>query len=182
MEQPRVINYPKKRRALAALCDITTGSFPQLCGFFLKVAQAGEAKTFPLFGGFSGRLQTHCYNTLVKLTWHGDLEGDAVRAREGSFFRKEMPRCIWGIFSCVMVGFTGISLENGLFHCLLKRCWFFPLSVAWHNKTKKNNPKLKIASLCSHVLLQSTETSPASSLQSLPISPCSEKSLPWKVT
>lgn len=30
-------------------------------------------------------------------------------------------------------------------------------------------------------LLQSTETSPASSLQSLPISPCSEKSLPFKV-
>lgn len=29
--------------------------------------------------------------------------------------------------------------------------------------------------------LQSAETSPASSLQSLPISPCSEKSLPFKV-
>lgn len=29
-------------------------------------------------------------------------------------------------------------------------------------------------------LQESTETSPASSLQSLPISPCSEKSLPWK--
>lgn len=28
---------------------------------------------------------------------------------------------------------------------------------------------------------QSTETSPASSLHSLPISPCSEKSLPFKV-
>ncbi|KAG7223475.1 hypothetical protein INR49_015579, partial [Caranx melampygus] len=31
-------------------------------------------------------------------------------------------------------------------------------------------------------LQESTETSPASSLQSLPISPCSEKSLPFKVT
>lgn len=51
VEQPCVINYPKKRRALAALCDITTGSFPQPCGFFLKVEQAREAKTFPLSGG-----------------------------------------------------------------------------------------------------------------------------------
>lgn len=32
------------------------------------------------------------------------------------------------------------------------------------------------------LVFQSTETSPASSLQSLPISPCSEKSLPFKVT
>lgn len=31
-------------------------------------------------------------------------------------------------------------------------------------------------------LPQSTDTSPASSLHSLPISPCSEKSLPLKVT
>lgn len=41
--------------------------------------------------------------------------------------------------------------------------------------------RLKISSFFMFFSLQNTETSPASSLHSLPISPCSEKSLPVKV-
>ena len=43
------------------------------------------------------------------------------------------------------------------------------------------NLSMMLFSYSCFCLLQSAETSPASSLQSLPISPCSEKSLPFKV-